>query len=67
MNETIVKKTKAEKALFKVHRNNHNDSKRNMYPSYTKRKGMLGLKCRSIQELGAMLKVADALELELMK
>lgn len=63
MNSEVVKKSKAEKALFKVHRNKYNEAKRKLDPNYTRRNGMHGLICKSFLDLPIILKVAEAIEL----
>lgn len=67
MNQTIVKKTSSEKALFKVIKKNYNAEKRKMNSTFSKKNSSMGLIGKSLKDIPEMLKLADAIELENLK
>lgn len=57
------KKTASEKALAKVAVKKHHADKRKLTPTYVKRKGCLGLRVNSMEQIAKLLELANHVEL----
>ncbi|TXG80169.1 MAG: hypothetical protein E6R13_08590 [Spirochaetes bacterium] len=65
MNSSVFKKSISEKATLKAVKKKYNDNKRKAFKFYTKHNSSFGLKSNDLSMLDAMLRVADAIEIEL--
>ena len=65
MNSSVFKKSISEKATLKAVKKKYNDNKRKAFKFYTKHNSSFGLKSNDVSMLDAMLKAADAIEIEL--
>ena len=65
MNSSVFKKSISEKATLKAVKKKYNDNNRKAFKFYTKHNSSFGLKSNDLSMLDAMLKAADAIEIEL--